>query len=126
MHRWTVPRDNTSILPRARAKEESRAVFAAPIIPRRRGDGTFEPNFQGIIETTDGAVIFHDCHGYGRTYPVDRRKIVVSATHLSDDPRYKWLNDSVAVGEGEVRTLSSSKVELVIDWFETMWEPIAD
>ncbi len=26
--------------------------------PHRRGDGTFEPDFQGVIETSDGAVIF--------------------------------------------------------------------
>ena len=37
--------------------------------PRRRGDGTFEPNFQGIVETTDGAVVYHECRGYGRAHP---------------------------------------------------------
>src|SRR5574342_1286005 len=82
--------------------------------PRRRGDGTFEPDFQGIIETADGAVIFQDCSGYGRAYPPGRRQIVVSATHLSDHENYRWLNDSLAVGEGEVRTVSEAQVELVI------------
>ena len=94
--------------------------------PRRRGDGTFEPDFQGIIETADGAVIFQDCSGYGRAYPPGRRQIVVSATHLSDHENYRWLNDSLAVGEGEVRTVSDGHVELVIDWSEVIWEPIPE
>ena len=94
--------------------------------PRRRGDRTFEPNFQGVIETSDGATIFFDYRGYGRAYPVGRRQIVASATHLSDHESYRWLNDSLAVGEGEVRTISEGNVELVIDWSEVVWEPVAD
>ena len=94
--------------------------------PRRRGDGTFEPNFQGVIETDDGATIYHDCRGYGRAYPIGRRQIVVSALHLSDDNRYKWLNDSLAVGAGEVRASAEGRSELVIDWYEVIWEPIAE
>jgi hypothetical protein len=94
--------------------------------PRRRGDGTFEPDFQGVIETTDGAVIFFDYGGYGRAYPAGRRQIVIAATHLSDHENYRWLNDSLAVGEGEVRTISEDQVELVIDWSEIVWEPIAE
>lgn len=94
--------------------------------PRRRGDGTFEPNFQGIIETTDGAVIFFDYSGYGRAYPVGRRQIVTAGFHLSDHDNYRWLNDSLAVGVGEVRTLSDDQVELIIDWSELIWEPIPE
>lgn len=94
--------------------------------PRRRGDRTFEPNFQGIIETTDGATIFFEYRGYGRAYPVGHRQIVVSATHLSDHENYRWLNDCLAVGVGEVRTIGADQVELVIDWAEVVWEPIPD
>lgn len=94
--------------------------------PRRRGDGTFEPDFQGVIETTDRAVIFFDYTGYGRAYPAGRRQIVISASHLSDHDNYRWLNDSLAVGEGEVRTVSEAQVELVIDWSEIIWEPIPE
>lgn len=94
--------------------------------PRRRSDGTFEPNFQGVIETSDGAVIFHNATGYGRTYPAGRRQIVVSAVHLSEHPAYRWLNDSVAVGEGEVRLVGAGQVELVCDFYETVWEPLAE
>ena len=94
--------------------------------PRRRVDRTFEPDFQGIIETTDGATIFFEYRGYGRAYPVGRRQIVASAVHLSDHANYRWLNDSLAVGVGEVRTVSDEHVELVIDWSEIVWEPISD
>jgi uncharacterized protein DUF3237 len=94
--------------------------------PRRRGDRTFEPDFQGIIETEDGAKIFFEYRGYGRAYPEGRRQIVASATHLSDDPRYAWLNDGLAVGTGEVRSREGAGVELVIDWSEIVWEPIPD
>jgi hypothetical protein len=72
--------------------------------PYRRGDGTFMPDFQGVIETDDGAEVLFDYRGYGRAYPVGRRQIVVSATHLSEDERYRWLNDSLSVGVGEVRS----------------------
>lgn len=94
--------------------------------PRQRGDSTFEPNFQGIIETIDGAAIFFEYRGYGRAYPIGRRQIVVSAFHLSDHEKYRWLNDSLAVGVGEVRSVSKQHVELVIDWLEIVWEPIPE
>jgi hypothetical protein len=94
--------------------------------PRRRGDGTYEPDFQGIIETADGATVFFKYTGYGRAYPPGRRQIVVAGIHLSDHEAYKWLNDSLAVGEGEVRSLGEGKVELVIDWSELVWEPIPE
>jgi hypothetical protein len=49
--------------------------------PHRRSDGTFLPNFQGVIETDDGAEVLFDYRGYGRAYPIGRRQIVVCATH---------------------------------------------
>jgi hypothetical protein len=94
--------------------------------PRRRGDGTFEPNLQGVIETTDGATIFHDCRGYGRPFPAGRRQIVVTAFHLSDHPNYRWLNMTLAVGVGEVRSREGGQTELVIDWSELIWEPLTE
>jgi hypothetical protein len=91
--------------------------------PRRRGDGTFLPDFQGVITTDDGATIYFDYRGYGRAYPPGRRQIVAAATHLSADERYRWLNDSLSVGTGEVRTLADGSWELVVDWAEVVWEP---
>ncbi|HLD92846.1 MAG TPA: DUF3237 family protein, partial [Anaerolineales bacterium] len=92
--------------------------------PARRSDGTYQPNFQGVIETEDGAEIYFDYRGYGRAYPPSRRQIVISATHLSSHEKYKWLNDTVCVGEGEVRSNPDDPTELVIDWSELVWEPL--
>ncbi|MFW6183647.1 MAG: DUF3237 family protein, partial [Chloroflexota bacterium] len=64
--------------------------------PYRRSDGTFIANVQGVIETDDGATIYFDHRGYGRTYPQEQRQIVVTGTHLSNDESYHWLNDGVA------------------------------
>jgi hypothetical protein len=98
--------------------------------PRRRTDRTFTPDFQGVVETDDGAVIMFDYQGYGRAYPPGRRQIVIAATHLAADERYRWLNDVVCVGSGEVRVpdkpaeeMTQIDVELVIDVSELIWEP---
>lgn len=101
-------------------------VFRGANHPRRRGDGTFMPDFQGVIETDDGATILFDYRGYGRAYPVGRRQIVAVATHVSDDERYHWLNDTLAVGVGEVRSGGLETTELVVDWEEVIWEPIGE
>ena len=98
--------------------------FRAANHPLRRSDGTFLPDLQGIIDTDDGATIVLDMRGYGRAYPVGARQIVAAVTHVSDDPRYTRLNDSLSVGCGEVRRLSDDDTELVIDVRELVWEPI--
>ena len=94
--------------------------------PRRRTDLTFAPDFQGVIETDDGAVVMFDYQGYGRAYPPGRRQIVTAAWHLCSHERYSWLNDSLCVGCGEVRRISESESELVIDFSELVWEPPTD
>ena len=90
--------------------------------PRRRTDHTFVPDFQGVIETDDGAVVMFDLHGYGRVYPAGRRQIVAAGFPYSSDERYAWLNDSLCVGCGEVRRLDDGETELVIDFSELVWE----
>jgi hypothetical protein len=89
--------------------------------PRRRTDGTYCPDLQGIIETADGELFF-DWRGYGRAYPAGRRQIVLTATHLAEHERLRWLNDVVCVGTGEVRSGPDETV-LVIDVAELVWEP---
>ena len=100
--------------------------MAQVVRSRRRTDGTFHPDCQGVIATYDGAVIFFDLRGYGRAYPVGRRQNVSTITHLTEDARYRWLNDIVCVQAGEVRSRPGQGVELVIDTAELVWEPIAD
>lgn len=101
--------------------------------PRRRTDLTFLPDFQGIIETEDGATVYFDYQGYGRAYPKGRRQIVTAAFHTTADERYRWLNDAICVGCGEVRwpdkppdQVRQVEVELVIDFSELVWEAPAD
>jgi hypothetical protein len=101
--------------------------------PRRRTDMTFTPDFQGVIETEDGALVMFDYQGYGRAYPPGRRQIVCAAWHTTDHEKYKWLNDAICIGSGEVRVpdmppdqLKQIDVELVIDFSEVVWEPPAN
>ena len=56
----------------------------------------------------------------------DGQHFIASASHLSDHEKYRWLNDSLAVGAGEVRTLGDGQVELVIDWTELIWESVPE
>ena len=89
--------------------------------PRRRTDGTYVPDFQGAIETDDGATILFDYRGYGRAYPQPRRQVVATATHLSADERYRWLNDVVCAIAGEVRPADEATT-IVLDVAELVWE----
>ena len=104
--------------------------FRGANFPRRRTtEGPFQPDFRAVIETDDGATLMFECHGYGRAYPPGQREIVASAFHLSDDERYRRLNDVVCVCVGEVRTpvdADRESPELVMDVAELIWEPIAD
>jgi hypothetical protein len=103
--------------------------FRGANFPRRRSDGTFIPDFRAVIDTDDGATIMFEWHGYGRAHPVGRRQIVGAVFHLSDDERYRRLNDAVCTCVGEVRSRpdpTSSEPELVVDVAELIWEPIAD
>ena len=96
---------------------------------RRTESGPFMPDFRGAIDTDDGATILFECHGYGRAYPPGRRQIVGSVLHVSEDERYRRLNDVVCVCVGEVRAPadeSESGPALVLEVAEQGWEPLAD
>ena len=46
---------------------------------------------------------------------------------MAEDERYRWLNDVVCVGTGEVRTAPDGNgVDLLIDVAELVWEPPGD
>ena len=94
--------------------------------PRRRVDRTFVTDFHGVIETDDGATVLFEAVGYGRAYPVGRRQIVSSLMHVSDHADYRWLNDVVCVGTGEVRTLPGNDVELVLDVAQLVFDSMED
>jgi hypothetical protein len=103
--------------------------FRGANFPQRRTQaGPFCPDFRAVIETDDGATVMFESHGYGRAYPPGKRQIVGSVLHLSDDERYRRLNDVVCVCVGEVRAAADldGSTELVLDVAELVWEPVAD
>jgi hypothetical protein len=92
--------------------------------PRRRTDLTYLPDFQGVIETDDGARLVFDLRGYGRAYPEASRQVVGFVTHVSGDERYRRLNDVVCAVAGEVRA-GEDETHIVLDVAELVWEPLA-
>lgn len=122
-----------------------RGRFHGVNFPRRRTDKTAVTDFRGVIESDDGAVILFEYHGFGRAHTPEhdrvagreRRQWVAAATHLSDHERYRWLNDVVCVGTGDVHARPGGNVasggglstgttaELVLDVAELIWEPSA-
>ena len=94
--------------------------------PPRRVVISWDISPQWQIETDDGATVMFEWHGYGRAYPVGRRQIVGAAFHLSEDERYRRLNDVVCVSVGEVRAWEDGPTDLVVDVAELVWEAVAD
>ena len=73
--------------------------------PRRREDGVWTPNLRGVIRTEDAAEILISIHGESvqeDSPGVARRAILTRVELLSDHERYRWLNTSFVVGEGEI------------------------
>lgn len=98
------------------------ARLRAANYPRKRTDGTLTPDFRGVLETDDGAIVLFAWHGYGRPTD-DGSHLVGSITHLSDDDRYSWLNDALCVLTGEVRPRLDGGFDVVLDVCELVWEP---
>ncbi|MGH7490654.1 MAG: DUF3237 family protein, partial [bacterium] len=100
------------------------ASLRAANFPRRRVDDTLTPDFRGVLETDDGATILFSWHGYGRTSPDGTRQLVGAMTHLSDDERYRWLNEIICAVSGVVEPRpDGGGLDVVIDISELVWEP---
>ncbi|MCI4346181.1 MAG: DUF3237 family protein [Thermoplasmata archaeon] len=115
--------------------------------PRRRTDGTYAMNMQGVLRTNDSATIMADYRGYGRSRARSdelyeaasmageatqyRRQVVGFARHVTDSAEYLWLNDAVCALAGEVRSpvgvpsgeLKQGDVKLVFSVSELIFEP---
>jgi hypothetical protein len=64
-------------------------------------------------------------HGYARAGAGGMRELVGSMTHVSDDERYRRLNDVVCALTGEVRPRpDGSGFEVVLEVAELVWEPL--
>ena len=94
--------------------------------PRRRTDNALVPDFRGVLQTVDGAVVLFAWHGYARAGSGEIRELVGSVTHVCDDVRYRWLNDVVCTLTGEVRPRSDgSGSHVAYDVAELVWAPLA-
>jgi hypothetical protein len=93
------------------------ARLRAANYPRRRTDGTVTPDFRGVLETDDGAVVLFSWHGFGRD-----GRLTGSLMHLSDDPRYTWLNDRVCTVVGRVEPHGGGGFEVVLEVAELLAE----
>jgi hypothetical protein len=74
-------------------------------LPPSAEDGVWTPNLRGVIRTENGAGILISLHGQSvqeDSPDVARRAILARVELLSDDERYRWLNTSFVVGEGEI------------------------
>jgi hypothetical protein len=107
---WSVTRagpDGTEgqsfLIAEGRAEGGLSARYRAANFPRRRDDGAHEPAFRGVLETDDGASILFHWEGLARRTPSGMRELLGTMFHVSDDERYRWLNDRVCAVEGEVR-----------------------
>jgi Protein of unknown function (DUF3237) len=109
--------------------------FRGTNFARRRTDRTFLTDFKAVIETTDGATVLLTCQGFGRASTPQYARIspgirqwVAVITHVSDHERYRWLNDAVCVGTGQVKAKPvenpSNPTELMLDVAELIWEPL--
>jgi hypothetical protein len=88
--------------------------------PRLRKDDVYLADFQGVIETDDGARLGFDLTGFGRGRDYGR-EVVATIRHRTGDSRYYRLNDALCVVAGEAR-----RGDICLDVAELIWEPPAD
>jgi hypothetical protein len=111
----------------AEGRSEGRlsARYRGANFPRTRTDGALLPDFRGVLESDDGATVLFAWHGYAIPRPGSRLELVGSMTHVTEDERYRRLNDVVCTLTGEVRPrVKDSGYEVVLDVAELVWEPL--
>jgi hypothetical protein len=114
------------LLAEGRSTGRLSARYRAANFPRKRADGTLVPEFRGVLETDDGAVILFEWQGLAVLTDSGMRRLLGSLVHMTDDPRYRWLNDSVCAIEGEVHPRTDgSGFEVVYEVSEMVWEGVA-
>jgi hypothetical protein len=114
------------LLAEGRSTGHLSARYRAANFPRRRADGTLVPQFRGVLETDDGATILFEWDGLATPSDPGMRRLLGSLVHTTDDPRYRWPNDSVCAVEGEVRPRADGPgSEVVFQVSEMVWEELA-
>jgi uncharacterized protein DUF3237 len=112
------------LIAEGRAEGRLSARYRGANFPRRRVDGALTPDFHGALETDDGATILFAWRGLARQAN-GMRRLVGTMTHVTDDDRYRWLNDRVCAVAGEVRPRDGAHgFDVILDVSELLWEPI--
>lgn len=119
---WSVGTQNFG-LAEGRCEGRISGRFRGANHPRVRKDGVVLPDFQGFIETDDGAEILFEFRGRGRLREDERFEAVAAATHVSGDERYAFLNDVVCALEA---WRDPDEEEITVDVYELVWEEIAE
>ncbi len=102
------------------------ARYRAANFPRRRVDGALIPEFRGVLETDDGATILFSWSGLATLTGTGMRRLAAGLTHVTDDERYAWLNETLCALTGEVRPRREGDgFDVVLEVAELVWEPIA-
>jgi Protein of unknown function (DUF3237) len=83
---------------------------------RLRGDDVYVPDFHGLIETDDGALLAFHLRGLARKSEYGR-EVTGTILHSTGSERYARLNDAVCVLAGEAR-----RNDIRIDVAELVWE----
>jgi len=130
---WSVTREGafgtegrSFLIAEGRAEGRLSARYRAANFPRRRVDEALEPEFRGVLETDDEATILFHWEGLARSTDSGMRQLLGMAQHMSDDERYRWLNDRVCAVEGEVRPRSdASGFDVVLEVSEMVWEAVS-
>ena len=114
------------LLAEGRSTGRISARYRAANFPRKRADGTLVPEFRGVLEADDGAVILFEWQGLAVPSDSGKPRLLGSLVHTTDDPRYRWLNDRVCAVEGEVRSRTDGAgSEVVFEVSEMVWEGLA-
>jgi hypothetical protein len=85
---------------------------------RLRGDDVYVPDFDGVIETDDGALLAFHLTGLARKSEYGR-EVTGTIVHSTGSERYGWLNNAVCVFAGEAR-----RNDIRLEIAELVWEPV--
>jgi hypothetical protein len=115
------------LLTEGRCEGQIAASWRGANYPRQRTDGTLTPDFRGVLETDDGATILFAWQGYGCAGASGTSQLLGSMTHITDHERYRWLNDAFCAVAGEVQHQPERHaVDVVLDIYKLVWEPLAE
>jgi hypothetical protein len=83
---------------------EIEGLLAWANYPRRRQDGVWTPNLRGVLTTSEGSELLVSVHGQSiqEKAPGYRRAILARVEVTTEAERYRWLNTSFVIGEGEI------------------------